>query len=182
MKSTLVKLIFWTSIIISAIFTTLSCLPIQLFQAKIALQNTNSFDILATPIGRVNSPTTTLLPLEYKFPGITNPFNKQIKIKANQTITLYYDVDVCQFEGLLISAPNGLFFIDSKQSQFKPIDISRENLNILANDNLSSLLQEQSSEYLSFIFQIILLLYSPVIGFYFLVKWIHSKRHIKQLI
>ncbi len=176
MKSTLVKLIFWTSLFISAIFTTLSCLPIQIFQTKIALHNANAFDILATPIGRVNSPTTTLLPLEYKFPSITNPFNKQIKIKANQTITLYYDLAVCQFEGLLISVPNGLFFIDSKQSQFKPIDIGRENLNILANDNLLNLLKDQNSEYLSFIFQIILLLYSPVIGFYFSVKWIHSKR------
>ena len=180
MKSTFVKLIFWTSLFISAIFTTLSCLPVQIFQTKIALHNANSFDILATPIGRVNSPKTTLLPLEYKFPSIANPFNKQIKIEANQTITLYYDIDVCRFEGLLISAPNGLYFIDSKQSQFKPFHISRENLNILADDNLLNSLKEQNSEYLTFIFQVILLLYFPIIGIYFLFKWIKSRRYINR--
>ena len=175
MKSNLVKLIFWTSFIISAIFTILSCLTYQFFQARISLHNTNAFDIQVTPIGRVNSPKTTLLPLEYKFPSIANPFNKQINIEANQTITLYYDVDVCRFEGLLISASNGLYFIESKQSQFKPTDIGRENLNIIANDNLSNLLKEQNSVYFIFIFQIILLLYAPIIGIYFLVKWIKSR-------
>jgi hypothetical protein len=180
MKSTLVKLIFWTSLSISAIFTTLSCLPIQIFQTKIALHNANSFDIEVTPIGRVNSHKTTLLPLEYKFPSIANPFNKQINIEANQTITLYYGVDVCRFEGLLISAKNGIYFIETKQSPFKPIDIGRENLNIIANDNLSNLLKEQNSVYFNFIFQIILLLYAPIIGIYFLVKWIKSKRHINR--
>ena len=88
------KIFVWTTIIISYLFILLTALPVRLFLVQTTITNRLDKEIFVTPIGRVISSIITIIPLEYKFPGISNPFNKNISIKPNETIQVYHDNDI----------------------------------------------------------------------------------------
>ena len=164
------KIFVWTTIVISYLFILFAVLPVRLFLVQTSITNQLDKEIFVTPIGRVRSKTTTTIPLEFKFPGISNPFNKQISVKPNQTIQLYHDNDACMFEGLLISKSDSLFKVRNDKRTKDNYTISNTVLTDTADTSFDSFTRYKFGDFTGFSFQFFLLLYAPIMTVTILTK------------
>jgi hypothetical protein len=156
------KIFVWTTIIISYLFILFAVLPVRLFLVQTTITNKLDKEIFVTPFGRVRGATTTTIPLEFNFPGISNPFNKNISLKPNETIQLYHDNDVCMFDGLLINKSDSLFKISNDKQVNNQYTISNALLTDNANKKFDDFTKYKLGDYSGFAFHILLLLYAPI--------------------
>ena len=156
------KIFVWTTIIISYLFILFAVLPVRLFLVQTTITNKLDKEIFVTPFGRVRGATTTTIPLEFNFPGISNPFNKNISVKPNETIQLYHDNDVCMFDGLLINRSDSLFKISNDKQMNNQYTISNALLTDNANKTFDDFTKYKLVDFGGFAFHILLLLYAPI--------------------
>ena len=164
------KMFVWTTIIISYLLILLVVLPVRLFIVQTTITNKLDKEILVTPFGRVRSPETTTIPLEFLFPGISNPFNKKISVKPNETIQLYHDNDVCMFDGLLITKGDSLFKVSNDKQPTYNYIISNTVLTDTADNTFDDFTKYKLGDFTGFAFHILLLLYAPIMTVIILTK------------
>jgi hypothetical protein len=156
------KIFVWTTTIISYLFILLAVLPVRLFLVKTTITNKLDKEIFVTPFGRERSTITTTIPLDFNFPGISNPFNKNISVKPNETIQLYHDNDVCMFDGLLINKSDSLFKISNDKQMNNQYTISNAVLTDNADKTFDDFTKYKLGDFSGFAFHILLLLYAPI--------------------
>ena len=156
------KIFVWTTIIISYLFILLAVLPVRLFLVQTTITNKLDKEIFVTPYGRERSTITTTIPLEFKFPGISNPFNRKISVKPNETIQLYHDNDACMFDGLLIAKSDSLFKVSKDKQTNDHYTISNAVLSNLADKTFDNFTKFKFGGFIGFTFQALLLLYAPI--------------------
>jgi hypothetical protein len=156
------KIFVWITIIISYLFILLAVLPIRLFLVQTTITNKLDKEIFVTPFGRVRSTTTATIPLEFKFPGISNPFNKKISVKSYETIKLYHDNDACMLDGLLINKGDTLFKVGNDKQADNLYSISNAVLNDNTGKTFDDFTKYNIADFSGFTFQILLLLYAPI--------------------
>ncbi len=156
------KIFVWTTIIISYLFILLAVLPVRLFLVQTTITNKIDKEIFVTPFGRERSTTTTTIPLEFKFPRISNPFNKKILVKPNGTVKLYHDNDACMFDGLLINKGDTLFKVSNDNQANNLYIISNVVLTDNADKSFDNFTKYNFADFIGFAFQILLLLYAPI--------------------
>lgn len=164
------KIFVWTTIIISYLFIVLAVFPVRLFLVQTTITNKLDKEIFVTPYGRERSPITTTIPLEFKFPGISNPFNKNISVKPNETIELYHDNDVCMFDGLLIAKSDSLFKVNNDKQSSDHYIINNAVLKDSADKGFDDFGKYKFGEFIGFAFQILLLLYAPIMTLFILTR------------
>jgi hypothetical protein len=164
------KIFVWTTIIISYLFILLAVLPVRLFIIQTTITNKVDTEIFVTPFGRERSAVTTTIPLEFKFPGISNPFNKIISVKPNETIQLYHDNDGCLFEGLLITKGDSLFQVSNDKQENYNYIISKAVLTDTGDKALDDFTKYKFGDFNGFAFQVLLLLYAPIMTVILLTK------------
>ena len=164
------KIFVWTTIIISYLFILLVVLPIRLFLVQTTITNKLDKEIFVTPYGRERNTITTTIPLEFRFPNISNPFNKKISVKPNETIQLYYDNDGCMFDGLLITKSDSLFKVSNDKQANYNYTISNSVLTDTADKAFDDFTKYKFGDFSGFIFQVLLLLYAPFMTVILLTK------------
>ena len=164
------KIFVWTTIIISYLFIILAVLPVRLFLVQTTITNTLDKEIFVTPFGRERSTITTTIPLEFKFPGISNPFNKKISVKPDETIELYHDNDVCMIDGLLIAKSDSLFKVNNDKQSNDHYIINNAALTNTADKLFADYNEYKFGDFIGFTFQILLLLYAPIMTVVILTK------------
>ncbi len=173
------KKIVWTTIIISYLFILFAVLPTRLFLVQTTITNKLDKEIFVTPLGRERSAISTTIPLEFKFPGITNPFNKNISIEPNDTVQLYHDNDVCIFNGLLITVGDSLFKLSIDKQVNNIYTISSDVLTENAGKTFDDFTRYKLGDFISFTFQILLLIYAPTMTVMMLTKKIKNDNNFR---
>ena len=171
-----VTTIVWITIIISYLFILTIIFPVRLFIIETKIVNHLDKEILITPYGRIRNSQTTNIPLEFKSIGIANPFNKNLLLKQNDTLTIYHDNDACYLDGFLIQHNGNAYSVESDKETNEDIIVSSKELTTKASAKLVLLTEKKINNYYKFIFQLLLIAYAPTMTIIKVRKKITQKR------
>jgi hypothetical protein len=173
----LFKIAIWLSIGFSFLIGITVFIDFRLFLTKTSVVNALEQDIFITPYGRVRSTVVTNLPLYFKYPVITNPFNKNIKVAKGDSAILYYDLDVCLLDGIIFKYNHQLYQHNANAENPDRIILTSDDLLETVNSNRNIITIPGFTDLNSFITQILMVAYAPLM----LVWIVKRKRKRKTL-
>jgi hypothetical protein len=172
------KILIGIAYTFSVLFILFTCLLglFRLFLGPITITNQLDKEIFVTPYGRIRCPETTTLHLEFSYPGMPNPFNKNINLKPNEDITIYIDHDACLLDGLLVRYRDSMYSVSNDKEPTDSINITNADLKEKISLNITN---DKFLSYFEFIIEIFLLGYAPIMTIIISIRKFYKWRQRK---
>ena len=156
----------WLTVGLSLLFSFTVFINFRLFGAQTVVVNLLDKDILVTPFGRERSTEVTNIPLSFRYPQISSPFNKNIKVSKQDSLALNYDIDVCLLDGVLFEYDKQFYRYDASLQAPDKIVITPKDLRNKAKPEMEKLASRDLTDYKPFIIQSLIVAYAPLIIFW----------------